>query len=141
MDNFSFLVEVETISVFRRCFLFWRPVACFNNILFFSHLFRVIPSDNLSRCQRTVFHLSHFLRKLPGDVDSRELLSQTVCHHNRELVLLELFSQTSFFINLTSFGGRKSVFKREGKRLRALLLVSLSFLWLVFFCFPIHGIK
>ena len=61
MENFSFLVEATTISIYGRCFLFWGLGASFNTILFFSQLFSVISPDNLSPYQGSLFHLNDFL--------------------------------------------------------------------------------
>ena len=79
MDNFSFLVEATTISIYGRCFLFWGHGASFNTILFFSHLFSVISPDNLSPYQGSLFHLNDFLSQ--SDYLSGVLVyfSQTNC--------------------------------------------------------------
>ena len=83
-DKTFFLVESTTISIYGRCFLFWGLGASFNITLFFSHSFRVIFPDNLSPYQGTLFLLSDFVRLVVCDVNPRELISQTVCHHKRE---------------------------------------------------------
>ena len=105
--------------LFGQPFLFWSKLQRFpymgglsffgtlvqvlHTSLFFSHLFRVISPDNLSPYQGTLFLLSNFLTHAVCDVNPGKYFSQTVCHHKRELVLLELFSQTSTFIPIASF--------------------------------------
>ena len=108
----SYMLYVDNVSFFGRSytnFHIWEEFpfagigASFNTILFFSHLFRVIFSDSLSPYQKTLFLLSAFLRHAVCDVNPREPFSPTVCPHKRKLFPLELFSQTSTFILITSF--------------------------------------
>ena len=80
--------------------VFWGLAATFNTFLFFSYLFRVISPDNLSPYQGTLFILSDLFRHAVWDVNPVKNFPNTftVCHHEREFVPLELFSQTSTFI-------------------------------------------
>ena len=82
-QRFFSLVGGTTISTYGRCFLFWGLGASFNTILFFGHLFGVIPPDNLSTYQRTLILSSSFLRHAVCEVNPLELFSQTVHHHER----------------------------------------------------------
>ena len=98
--DFPFLVEATAVSIYGMCFLFWGLGASFYTNLFFSHMFRVLPPDNLSSYQGTLFFLSDFLTDAVGDVNSVNIQSVTI---EGELVRLELFSQTSTFILKASF--------------------------------------
>ena len=75
----------------------------FYTILFFSHLFTVISPDNLSPYQGTLFLLSDFLRHAVCDVNPVNNFPRQSVTIKRELVPLELFSQTSTFILIASF--------------------------------------
>ena len=102
MDNVSFLVEATTVSLYGRCF-FLSDLVHVLFLFFFQSFFGVFFSDNLSPYQGILFLLSDFSRHaflaplIPLIIFPRQSLTI-----KRELVPLELFSQTSSFILKTS---------------------------------------
>ena len=115
MDNLSFFGRNYNDFFIWEVFLFWGLDANFNTILFFSQLFRGVPPDNMSLYQGTSFLWSDCLRHAVCDVNSREYVFQTVCHHKRELVPLEFFSQTSTFTLIAIFLNVNSPFLKRRK--------------------------
>ena len=104
MDNLSF--SGRSYNGFHICevFIFFGDlVQVLKLFCFSSHLFRLISPDNLWLYQGTLFLLSKFLRHVVCAVNLRKHFSRAVCHHKRELVPLELFSQTSTFILIANF--------------------------------------
>ena len=87
MDNISFFVEATTISIYERCFLFWRLGSSFN----FQHSFD-FQSFGQSNFSRHPFALTGdfvrlfsvvrvFLRHHVCDVNPHKKISPTARHH------------------------------------------------------------
>ena len=76
--------------------------ATLNIILFFSHLFKVNYTDNLLPYQGFLFLLGDFLRYAVCDVNHVNKFPRQSVTLKRELVPLQLFSQTRTFLLLAS---------------------------------------
>ena len=105
-------------ALYGQPFLFWLKLQRFPymegvsyfgdlvqvlTLLCFSRLLRVISPDNLSPFQGTLFLLSDFLRHAVCDVNPVNNFPRQSITIKRELVPLELFSQTSILIVTASF--------------------------------------
>ena len=135
LDNFNrfistlyeeqfFLVRAATVYIYGSCFSFWGIGASLNFILFFSHLLRVISSDNLSTYEGTLFHFSDFLRKAVWRWYVPFFPKQSVTI-KRDFIHLSCFHRQALSSIELVFECRKSVLKRKETDWQLLI-------WLVF---------
>ena len=141
MYNSSFFGQRHNEFYIWKVFPFWGLGASLNTLLIFSRLFKIFSPENPGLINGAPFILVILSRCLAVLILVNDFPRQPVTK-NVEVVTLELFSQTSTFVRLTSFWMLKIGFWNERNWLLAPLTSGLSFHgWLFFFWFFHFGIK